>query len=143
MTRILSVDDEREMLYLLRLILEGVGYEFIGVVCGKEALEIMRTQSIDLLTQDFMRPEEIDGRRLLQEMKSDPALSSIPVLGVSAGSRELREERFEPLGLDFDRDLDGYVKKPYGPEELVEAVEEVLRRHGKPIPERAEQIWKQ
>jgi CheY-like chemotaxis protein len=136
MTRILSVDDEREMLDLLRLILERAGYEFTGVVSGVEALAVMRTETIDLLTQDFMRLDNLDGRELLREMKSDVSLCSIPVLGVSAGPRELREERFEPFGLDFQRDLDGYVKKPYAPQELLEAVEEALRRHGKPIPDR-------
>ncbi len=59
MTRILSVDDEREMLDLLRLILEGAGYEFTGVVSGVEALAVMRTETIDLLTQDFMRPDNL------------------------------------------------------------------------------------
>ena len=140
MTRILSVDDEPDMLNLLRLVFERAGYEFVGTVSGVEALTMMRTESIDLLTQDFMRPDQLDGRELLREIKSDASLSAIPVLGVSAGARETRAQQLKSLGLDFERDLDGYITKPFSPIELLTAVETILERYGKVIPDEAREL---
>jgi DNA-binding response OmpR family regulator len=53
-TRILSLDDEPEMLALLSLILRRAGYECLGTTDEQEALSILRTQSIDLFTQEEM-----------------------------------------------------------------------------------------
>jgi CheY-like chemotaxis protein len=142
MTRILGLDDEPEMVEILRLILERAGYEFIGTTNSQEALAILRTQPADLFIQDFMRPDRPNGWDLLRLMKSDPTLSDIPVLGVSAGPRKTRAEQLKGLGIDIDRDLEDYVQKPYGPMELLEAVEAVLKRTGKLIPPQAEAIRK-
>ena len=131
MTRVLSLDDEPQMVDLIRLVLESAGYEVVGATEGQEALDILRTQSIDLLLQDFMRPGELHGFELLRQMKSDPALSRIPVLGVSAGTIDTRSEQLKQFGLDIDRDLVDYVRKPFGPQELLEAVADALRRPGK------------
>jgi two-component system phosphate regulon response regulator PhoB len=129
-----------EMVGVLRLVLERAGYEFVGAVTGEQALKIMRAQSIDLLTQDFMRPHQPDGRALIREMKADASISSIPVLGVSAGSIDFRRKRFKEVGLDFERDVDGYITKPFGPAELIIAVEAILEQYGKAIPERAKEL---
>jgi CheY-like chemotaxis protein len=141
MTRILSLDDEPEMVKLLHLILERAGYECVGTTDDQEAFKILRTGSIDLFTQDFMRPQT-DGLQFLQQMKSDPSLRTIPVLGVSAGRREARAEQLKRFGLDIDRDLDGYLKKPFGPMHLLEMIEAILRRHEKHIPKQAVEIRK-
>jgi CheY-like chemotaxis protein len=60
-------------------------------------------------------------------MKSDAALRNIPVLGVSARPREIRAEELKQAGFDIDRDLAGYITKPFGPSELLNAVEAALR----------------
>lgn len=142
MTRILGLDDEPEMVEFLRLILEHAGYDFIGTTNSEEALVILRTHPVDLFIQDFMRPDQPNGWDLLRLMTSDPALSGIPVLGVSAGRREIRAEQLKRMGMDIDRDLEDYFQKPYGPMELLEAVEVVLKRNGKLIPPQAEEIRK-
>jgi CheY-like chemotaxis protein len=131
MTRILSLDDEPEMLDLIRLILESSGYEFQGTTSDREALSILRTQRVDLFTQDFMRPGP-GGAEFLRRMRSEPALSSIPVLAITAGARENRAEQLERVGLDVDRDLDGYVRKPFEPKELLDTVEAILTKRGGP-----------
>jgi CheY-like chemotaxis protein len=139
MTRILCLDDEPEILDLLSLILKPKGYEVLSTTNGREAQEILRHQSIDLLTQDFARPD-LNGLELLQIMKSDAALRDIPVLGVSARPRDRRAEEMKQAGLDLDRDLAGYVTKPFGPFELLEAVEAALTKHGKSTPPQAVQL---
>jgi CheY-like chemotaxis protein len=73
-------------------------------------------------------------------MKSDAALRDIPVLGVSARPRDRRAEEMKQAGLDLDRDLAGYVTKPFGPFELLEAVEAALTKHGKSTPPQAVQL---
>ncbi len=139
MTRILCLDDDSETLDFMRLILTRVGYEVLTTTRNYEALDIMHHQSIDLLTQDYMRPD-LDGLEFLKMMKSDAALRDIPVLGVAALARDLWAEGMKRLGLDPDRDLAGYVTKPFGPFEVLEAVSTALIKHGKEIPPQAAQL---
>ncbi len=131
MTRILCLDDEPEIIDLLRLIVKPAGYEVLATTSSYEALDILRHQPIDLFTQDFMRPD-IDGLKFLQIMKSDAALREIPVLIVAA---EMKQAGYDP-----DRDLAGYVTKPFSPFELLKAVEAALTRHAKAIPLQAAQL---
>ena len=132
MTRILSLDDESQMLDLLRLILERVEYECLGTTDEQEALSILRTQPIDLFTQDFMRPAGQCGIEFLRKLKSDETLRDISVIGVSARARDARAEELELAGMDIERDLDGYVEKPFGPQNLLEVIEAALRKPKKP-----------
>jgi two-component system phosphate regulon response regulator PhoB len=130
MTRILSLDDESQMLDLLRLILGRAGYECMGTTDEQEALSILRTQPVDLFTQDFARPGS-GGVEFLRKLKSDEVLRDIPVVGVSARARDARAKELELAGLDMERDLDGYVQKPFAPQELLEVIEAALRKRGK------------
>lgn len=131
MTQVLSLDDEPQMLDLLCLILERVGYESLGTMDEQEAFSILRTQSIDLFTQDFMRPGP-GGCEFLRQMKSKDALRNIPVLGISAGARDMRAKQLKQVGLDIDRDLDGYLQKPFRPGDLLDIVESILEKRSKP-----------
>jgi len=133
MTLIVSLDDEPGMLELLRVILEYSGYETIGTDDEPEALSILHRQPVDLFTQDMMRPG-MGGLDFLHHMKSEPALRSIPVLVISAGMRGLRAEQLEEYGLNIDRDLAGYLQKPFDPWQLLETVETILRQHSRPLP---------
>lgn len=141
MVRILSLDDDPAMLILLRLILESAGYEFLGATDEEVALSIMRTQPIDLFTQDFTR-SGLGGCEFLRQMKSDEALSTIPVLGISAGNKDTHAEQLRQIGLDIDRDLDGYIQKPFTMVELLEAIEAILIKHGKSVPPQANEVCK-
>ena len=139
MTCVLCLDDEPEILDLLNLILKPKGYEVFYTTSGYEALEILRHQPIDLVTQDFMRPE-LNGLEFLKIMKADAGLRDIPVIGVSARPRAIRTEEMKLAGLDIELDLACYVTKPFGPYELMNAVETVLTDHGKAIPPRPAQL---
>jgi CheY-like chemotaxis protein len=133
MTRILSLDDESQMLDLIRLILERVGYECLGTTDEQGALSILRTQPVDLFTQDFMRPGGMCGVKFLRQLRSDGALRDIPVVGISARARDARAKELELAGMDIERDLDGYIEKPFGPQELLEVIEAALRKREKPV----------
>jgi CheY-like chemotaxis protein len=135
----LCLDDNSEELTLLSVILKRAGYEVLTTTSSYEALDILRHQPIDLLTQDFMRPD-LDGLEFLKIMKLDAALHEIPVVSVAARERDPWVEAVKRAGLDPDRDVAGYVTKPYGPFEIVDAVEAALTRHGKAIPPQAAQL---
>ena len=131
MARILSLDDESQMVDLLRLILGRAGYECLGTTDEQEALSILRAQPIDLFTQDFMRPVGLCGIEFLRVLKSDEALKDIPVVGISARPRDARAKELKLAGLDMERDLAGYIQKPFGPHELLVVIEAALHRRGK------------
>jgi len=133
MARILSLDDDPVLIEIMRRVLQAVGFEFLGTTDEQEALSILRTQPVDLFTQDFMRPG-LGGYEFLRYMKSDSTLSSIPVLAITATSEEACAEGLRRVGLDIDRDLAGFVCKPFSPSELVDVIETILRKHGKPVP---------
>ena len=135
MARILSLDDELGTVTVLGAILQNAGYESLHTTNDQEALTILRTKDIDLFTQDFVRPGG-GGCEFLRKMKADEALRRIPVLGISAWTRENVAEELGRAGLEIDRDLDGYLRKPITSSDLLRAVEAILTKHAKPLPPR-------
>jgi len=127
MIHILSLDDEPEMLDLIKLILARKSYHTLTTHRSDEAWVILHTQSIDLVTQDFMRPG-LDGWMFLWMLKCDPGLRHLPVLGISAGPHDLRADQCRSIGLDFRSDLAGYLEKPFGPQELHYLIEAALEK---------------
>lgn len=126
--RILSVDDEPEMGDLIRLILDRVGYELVFSSDSSEAWELLHQESFDLLMQDLMRPG-IDGWRFYLMIKADEVLYDLPIMIVTAKAQSVDKA----LGY-YVADVDAYVTKPFGPQELLAALEFVLGKYGKPSP---------
>ncbi len=139
MTRILCLDDDPEVVNLLSLILKRAGYEVLGTTSSHEALDFLRHQPIDLITQDFMRPE-MDGLDFLKIMKADATLRDVPVVSVAARVSDQLAEVVKQAGFDPDRDVAGYVTKPFSPFEILDAVSTALTKHGKAIPPQAAQL---
>jgi DNA-binding response OmpR family regulator len=130
MPYILSLDDEPQMLNLMRLVLGRAGHECLGATDEDEAISILRTRQIDLFTQDFARPDGMGGIEFLRKLRSDETLEALPVVGISARPRDVRAKELELAGLDMEHDLDGYVQKPFGPQELLATIEAALRKRG-------------
>ena len=118
--KILCVEDEPEMIDLIRLILSRRGFETTGANGGKEGLEIIRRDHPDLVLLDLMMPD-IDGWEVYQQMKSDPATKDIPVIVVTAKAQSIDKV----LGLHIAK-VDDYITKPFSPKELLESVDKVL-----------------
>ena len=133
MTCILSLDDEPEILRLLGMVLEVAGYEHLRVTDSSEALSILRRESVDLFTQDCMRPD-MDGPKLYRLMKADRSLRHMPVLFISAGHR--------PKFAAACRSTygDDYLAKPFGLQELLATVTAMLKRCGKHVPTEEERV---
>jgi len=118
--RVVCVEDEPEMIDLIRLILERRGFEVIGAVGGKEGLEIIRRERPALVLLDLMMPD-VDGWEVYRQMKADESLKNTPVIVVTAKAQSIDKV----LGLHIAK-VDDYITKPFGPQELVKSVERVL-----------------
>ena len=118
---IVCIEDEPEMIDLVRLILGRKGFELIGAVGGREGLETVRKIKPDLVLLDLMMPD-IDGWEVYQQMKADDDLKEIPVIVVTAKAQSIDRV----LGLHIAK-VDDYITKPFGPQELLESVRKVLQ----------------
>ncbi len=121
--RLLYIEDEQEMIDLVRLILNRRGFEITGANGGREGLDAIRQLKPDLVLLDLMMPD-MDGWDVYQQMKADPALANIPVIVVTAKAQSIDKV----LGLHIAK-VDDYISKPFSPQELVDSVEKVLARY--------------
>ncbi len=118
--RVLVVDDERDIVDLLRYNLAREGYEVLAAFDGREALE-KAAEKPDLILLDLMMPV-MDGVETCKRLKADPATAHIPVVFLTARSGEVDEI----LGLELG--ADDYIQKPISPRRLVARVRALFRR---------------
>jgi DNA-binding response OmpR family regulator len=118
--RILCIEDEPEMIDLIRLILMRRGFEVSGASGGKAGLSAVREQLPDLVLLDLMMPD-MDGWEVYQQMKADESTRNIPVIVVTARAQSIDKV----LGLHIAK-VDDYIAKPFSPQELLNSVEKVL-----------------
>lgn len=121
MKKILLADDQSDIRLLLRVTL-GKNFEVFEAGDGLSALNTVRQVIPDMVILDVMMPGEIDGLKVLDEIKSDPYLKSIKVVMVTARGQKQ----------DYDdgikRGADAYFIKPFSPLQLVSFIEEVLAK---------------
>jgi DNA-binding response OmpR family regulator len=128
--KILYVEDEPQMIDLIRLILETQGYQVVAAQGGEEGLEMMHVERPDLLLLDIMMPE-MDGGDVYHRMQQDPALAQIPVIVVTAKAAPIDKVLWMNVA-----QVDDYVTKPFGPTDLLASIERVLaRRAGHATPQ--------
>jgi len=120
--KVLCIEDEPEMISLIRLILERKGFAFVGAVGGKEGLEAVRREKPDLILLDLMMPG-VDGWEVYRQIKADEEFKDIPVIVVTAKAQSIDKV----LGLHIAK-VDDYITKPFGPQELLDSIYRVLGR---------------
>ena len=118
--RILCIEDEPEMIDLIKLILGRRGYDVHGATGGIEGARLVREILPDLVLLDLMMPD-MDGWEVYQQMKADPSTRNIPVIVVTAKAQNIDKV----LGLHIAK-VDDYIAKPFGPQELLDSVEKIL-----------------
>jgi two-component system, OmpR family, response regulator VicR len=118
--RIVYIEDEQEMIDLVRLILGRKGFEVVGANSGREGLTAVSKVQPDLVLLDLMMPD-MDGWEVYQQMKVDENAREIPVIVVTAKAQSIDKV----LGLHIAK-VDDYISKPFSPQELVDSVEKVL-----------------
>jgi len=119
MPKILLVDDEPNITELIRLYLEGDGYQVEIVGNGSNALSQFETVNPDLIVLDLMLPD-IDGFEVCRKIR---AKSEVPILMLTAR----REDVDKIIGLELG--ADDYSTKPFNPRELVARIKAILRRY--------------
>ena len=119
--KILVVDDEHDILELLRHQLEKQGYEVVATSQGSAVVSTACREQPDLITLDILLPDK-DGFEVLRDLKSNPKTANIPVIILSV-------VQDAESGLQLG--AVNYVTKPINEEQLLTAVESVLARKGK------------
>lgn len=118
--RVVCIEDEPEMIDLVRLILGREGFEVVGAPGGIEGLNVIEDLQPQLVLLDLMMPD-MDGWEVYQRMKSNPNTSHIPVIVVTARAQSIDKV----LGLHIAK-VDDYITKPFGPSELLNSIAKVL-----------------
>ncbi len=119
--KILVVDDDPQIVRLVRSYLEQSGFSVVTAADGEAALHLVRSERPDLLVLDVMMPKR-DGLDLTRLVRSDANLAHIPILLLTARVEDI--DRI--LGLELG--ADDYVTKPFNPREVVARVKAILRR---------------
>ena len=119
--KILVVDDEDNILELLKFNLENNSYKVVTASNGDEALKLARSEEPNLILLDLMLPG-LDGYELCKEIRRDVNLSHTPIIMITAKSEELDKI----LGLELG--ADDYITKPFSIREMLARVKAVLRR---------------
>jgi len=117
---VVCIEDEPDMIELVRLILGRKGFEVKGAIGGRSGLELIEQEKPDLVLLDLMMPE-MDGWEVYQQMKANEHLRHIPVIVVTAKAQSIDKV----LGLHIAK-VDDYITKPFGPQELLDSVNKVL-----------------
>ena len=120
--RILCIEDEPEMIDLIRLILNRHGFDVQGAGGGIEGLAKAQKEPPELILLDLMMPD-MDGWEVYQQLKASEKTRHIPVIIVTAKAQEVDKV----LGLHIAK-VDDYIAKPFSPQALLDSVQGVLAK---------------
>jgi len=119
MPRVLVVDDDPQVVRLLRVNLELEGYDVVSAADGQQALDAVDAESPDLVVCDVMMPG-MDGVEVVRRLRADK--KTVPVVMLSA--KAMRSD----MKAGLDAGANEYVTKPFDPAELIEVVDRLLGR---------------
>jgi two-component system phosphate regulon response regulator PhoB len=119
--RILIVDDEEDILELLRYNISKEGYDVISAENGEGCLKLAHSHTPDLIILDLMMPD-IDGLDVCKRLKKEDETKSIPVIMLTAKDTE------SDIIVGLELGADDYIAKPFSPKVLVARMKSVLRR---------------
>jgi DNA-binding response OmpR family regulator len=120
--KILTIEDDHDIVEMVEYNLKQEGYATIHAYNGEKGIELAEEESPDLIILDLMLPA-IDGFEVCKQLKQQQSTSIIPIIILSAKSRETDKV----VGLELG--ADDYITKPFSPRELIARIRAVLRRH--------------
>jgi len=127
---VLVVDDERDIVELVRYNLVQAGYRVVSAGDGRQAIDMARREHPDLIVLDLMLPT-LPGTEVARILKQGEKTRQIPIVMLTARGEEVDRV------VGFELGADDYVVKPFSPRELVLRVQAILRREGHEVtPER-------
>jgi len=124
-TKILIVEDEKDIRDLVQLHLEKAGFQTLLAKDGREAFQKVKESKPDLVVLDLMLPE-MDGKEFAKLLKAREETKAIPIVMLTAKSEEV--DRI----VGFELGADDYIPKPFSPRELVLRIQAVLKRAREP-----------
>ena len=126
--KLLIVDDEQDMLNLIRLLLEPAGFRVLRTTKPEEGLNLAIKEKPDLLLLDLMMPG-LNGYEFLRRIRRHPIVKQTPVIVISARAASIDQLRILKLSETEEDEIDAYVGKPFDPSLLLKTVKTVLLRH--------------
>jgi PleD family two-component response regulator len=126
-TKLLIVDDDRNVITIIRDSFDSMQFDILEAVNGKEALGVVFAESPDMIILDIMMPD-MDGYKVCQELKKHESTKNIPIIILSAKTGI--EDKLMAMGLG----VDDYVVKPFDPRELKARVKLRLKSANDNLP---------
>jgi pilus assembly protein CpaE len=123
--KILIVDDDAETLRLVSLMLQRQGYQVLSAQNGEQALQLIQTDSPDLVVLDIMMPD-VDGYQVSQRIRNSPGRSDLPILMFTA------KNQVDDKIAGYEAGADDYLTKPVHPAELIAHIKALLTRRRAP-----------
>lgn len=118
--RILLVDDEKDLVEIMKFRLEANNYTVICAFDGQEALEKAKNENPDLIILDLMLPK-IDGYKICRMLKFDEKYKKIPIVMFTARAQEADRKLGEEVGAD------AYITKPFDLQVLLDKIKELIK----------------
>ena len=119
---VLIVDDSSPMRSVIKKTIDASGFnigQFFHAPNGKKALDVLKAEWVDLVLTDYNMPD-MNGLELIDEMKKDDVLESVPVVVITTEGSRKRMDDF------FKRGVVDYIKKPFTPEEIKNKLDHIL-----------------
>ncbi|GER89308.1 hypothetical protein KDW_34700 [Dictyobacter vulcani] len=119
---IMVIENEVSNRILIERVLSTRGYRCISASNGREALELLEQERVDLILTDLSMPV-LDGYRTTQLIRARPGMENVPIVAVTAFALNDEGEAARQIGCTE------YLTKPFKPRQLLEVVERLLNRH--------------
>ncbi len=113
--RILIVEDNPDNMKLVEWVLEDAGYTFVGAATAEAALEVVETDTFDLILMDISLPN-MDGAECTLRLRADPRFQNLPIIAVTAHAVKGEEARIRASGVNE------LVTKPIDEDHLLEVI---------------------
>jgi DNA-binding response OmpR family regulator len=123
--RILIVDDERDIVKALMIRLQGAGYEVVTAYDGAQGIFMAHKEKPDIILLDIRMPAG-NGFSVAEKLKQSHSTSPIPIIFLTGSPERNSEEKAMTLGARF------YIRKPYDPEELLDAIKRASEKDAEP-----------
>lgn len=130
---ILIVDDDRDLVESIRIVLESSHYRVRAAYNGKDGFQKVQETAPDLIILDVMMTTDTEGFGLAYKLRNNPATRRIPIIMVTGFTKKMAEEGPEKFQHVMGEawPVTHFLEKPIDPEELLTVIEEVLRETAK------------
>jgi len=117
--RVMTVDDSPTIRQMLSIALKGAGYEVVEAENGKDALQKLESEKVNMLITDLNMPQ-MNGIELIRNVRQSPGLRFLPIIMLTTETQEAKRQEGKAAGAS------GWIVKPFKPEQLLKVVQMVM-----------------